>query len=420
MALTQPFRFFLPIFTFCLLAFSSAAQHIITNSAGERVVIYPDGTWRNAEPGDSLLIKKNPYRKTNAKLQSGGEAMNEGEQYEFLLRQWSDLFAAINTEKIEAQIKFRDATNAKFKASEEYQTAQANKKLIDPVRFHELEESFDNSVKSLKQSKKQQNSIKTILEKADKVNALLSKLTEKKVKKIRAQFNQYLETYNPRILQATPKKSKTKKKADSVSVVPPSGTNNQVLAMKPEMVNKRPAYLAPKEYRAKPYTCSFMTDSTDLVSGRRRLETTPGLLFTYTEPDLRPYFKDKDLMKCRGRLSKLGPYIYLDIEFQIASSHSQSNFGSLPAGSLLRFQLMNEESVSLYTVKSNFGRIDPYSGHTIFTGQYALGKKEINALKKSGLDKMRVMWSTGFEDYDVYYLDFLINQINCLESVSRK
>jgi hypothetical protein len=144
------------------------------------------------------------------------------------------------------------------------------------------------------------------------------------------------------------------------------------------------------------------------------------LLFTYTEPELRPYFKGKDLMKCRGRLSKLGPYIYLDIEFQIASSHSQSNFGSLPTGSLLRFQLMNEETVSLYNLKVNTGRIDPYSGHTIFTAQYALGKKEMNALKKSPLNKMRVMWSTGFEDYDVYYMDFLINQINCLESGSRK
>ena len=80
-------------------------------------------------------------------------------------------------------------------------------------------------------------------------------------------------------------------------------------------------------------------------------------------------------MKCRGRLSKIGPFIYLDIEFQIASSHSQSNFGSLPTGSLLRFQLMNEETVSLYNVKMNTGRIDPYSGHTIFTAQYALGKK---------------------------------------------
>jgi hypothetical protein len=423
MALTQPFKFLLIFLPCCLLTFSSAAQYIITNSAGQRVVIYPDGSWRHAELGDSLLLKKNPYRKANSKPASNNQAMNEGERYEFLLRRWNDLYAAINTEKIEAQKKFRDDTNAKFKASEEYQSAEANKKLIDPVRFDQLEEAFTQSVRNLKHSKQQQKNIKKLLEKADKVNLFLSKLTDKKVDKTRTQFNQYLETYEPqRSLKPQPS-TKTKKKSKSAPITTSSKalkTNTDLMPMHPEMVNKKPSYYAADPYTAKPYRCTLMTDSMDLLSGRKRMETTPGLLFTYTEPDLRPYFKDKDLIKCRGRLTRLGPYTYLDIEFQIASSHSQSNFGSLPAGSLLRFQLMNEESVSLYNGKANSGRIDPYTGHTIFTGQYPLGRKELKALKKSGLNKMRVMWSTGFEDYDVYYIDFLIHQINCLETGGRK
>jgi hypothetical protein len=27
---------------------------------------------------------------------------------------------------------------------------------------------------------------------------------------------------------------------------------------------------------------------------------------------------------------------------------------------------------------------------------------------------MRVLWSTGYEDYDIYNIEFLINQLNCL------
>ena len=108
--------------------------------------------------------------------------------------------------------------------------------------------------------------------------------------------------------------------------------------------------------------------------------------------------------------------MYLTIEFQIASSHSQSNFGSLQEGSLLRIKLMNDEFVSLYNLKTNEGRIDPYTGYTIFSAQYAIGKQEMKKLRTSEMDKMRVMWSTGFEDYDVYNIDLLINQINCLMS----
>ena len=35
---------------------------------------------------------------------------------------------------------------------------------------------------------------------------------------------------------------------------------------------------------------------------------------------------------------------------------------------------------------------------------------------KSELDKMRVVWRTGYEDYQIYHVDFLINQINCLNN----
>ncbi len=415
-------RFIIPLILLGLIPLSLGAQRLVVNNAGERVVVQPDGSWRYAVPSDSLLLTKDPYQKTANHPRASGQTMNQGEHYEFLLRQWIDLYKAIKNEKIEAQIKFRDATNAKFKASEEYQNAQSNKKIIEPHLYADIEETFESSVKDLKLNKKRQKSIRALLEDADKVNALLSKLTEKKVSKIRGQFNNYLNSYEPQQIQKQTKQptQKNDKLTQSGSMTKSGIAMVSVPPMSPEMTHKRPAYYTKSAYRAKPFDCTFTTDSVDVMSGRTRIETAPGILFTYTEKELRPYFKDKDLMKCLGRLSKLGPYIYLDIEFQIASSHSQSNFGSLQTGSLLRFQLMNEESVSLYNVKTNTGRIDAYSGHTIFTGQYALGKKELKALKKSGLNKMRVMWSTGFEDYDVYNLDFLINHINCLEAGSHK
>jgi hypothetical protein len=181
------------------------------------------------------------------------------------------------------------------------------------------------------------------------------------------------------------------------------------------MIEKRPPAMEQGPYMAEPYACRFDTDTIDMTIGIKRLEIHPEVLFTYTDPDLRPFFKNKDLITCRARLSKIGPYTYLSVEFQIASSHSQSNFGSLAEGSLLRFRLMDGEYVSLYNLKAHNGRIDPYSGYTIFTGQYALGKSELKKLTSTEADKMRVMWSTGYEDYDIYKVDLLIDQLNCLE-----
>ena len=182
------------------------------------------------------------------------------------------------------------------------------------------------------------------------------------------------------------------------------------------MINKRPGQSKSFHYLAQPYQCIFEIDTFDRATNMSLKALKPGVLFTHTDPDLKPYFRGKDLITCLGRVSKSGSYVQLTIEFQIASSHSQSNFGSLEEGSLLRFKLMNDEYISLFNLKTNMGHIDPYTGYTIFSGQYALGKQEINKLSTLELDKMRVMWSTGFEDYDVSHVDFLINQLTCLIS----
>ena len=39
------------------------AQQIIVNTRGEKIVVYPDGSWRYYEAGDSTLVRKKLTRK---------------------------------------------------------------------------------------------------------------------------------------------------------------------------------------------------------------------------------------------------------------------------------------------------------------------------------------------------------------------
>ena len=159
----------------------------------------------------------------------------------------------------------------------------------------------------------------------------------------------------------------------------------------------------------------LIKDTVDEATGSKHIVLKPDLIFTHTDPDLRPYFKNKELITCYGRLSRIDAYVYFTIDFQIASSHSQSNFGGLESGSLLRLRLLNGKYISLSNIKSDRGHIDHYSGNTVFTGQFALGKDEMKMLAGSPLDKIRILWGTGYEDYDVYKIDFFIDQIKCLQ-----
>jgi hypothetical protein len=77
---------------------------------------------------------------------------------------------------------------------------------------------------------------------------------------------------------------------------------------------------------------------------------------------------------------------------------------------------MNGKTVSLYCQKGDIGNIDPSTGDTIYRATFQIDAQKERMILKSELDKIRVVWSTGYEDYDVHNVDLLMNQLGCLET----
>ena len=321
--------------------------------------------------------------------------------------------------------------------------------MIESDRLASLHDNYEKSIENLRTAKLRQKAIVKLMEDSKKVSTQSPKSIKKKLQQLTNQLQNYLATYDPNhniqdLSKAAPikkeitpeksqpsaahhdkpsDKSKDKKTASNHTKDVAKNKARQSPAPKPERLSSArtvslriPPAQIEDVYESEPNPCKLATDTIDATTGTHRIALEPGLIFTDTDPDLRPYFKSKELITCYGRLSKISAYIYFTIDFQIASSHSQGNFGSLESGSLLRLRLLNGKYVSLYNLKSDRGHIDPYSGNTIFTGQYSLGKDELKMLSSSPLDKIRILWGTGYEDYDVYKIDFFIDQINCLLS----
>ncbi len=432
------------------------AQRVIVNGNGERLIMYPDGSWRLADAGDSILLRQNLQKSetlgySTDKVDESAKR-NPAEDEEYILRQWNELFFKIRDQEKKAQAQFRTATNAQFKAGELVQNAEANKKMIESDRLAVLQENYEKTIENLRTAKLRQKAILKLVDRSRKTANQSPKKIKRKFPQLNIQYDNYLATYDPNHnMQDLSKTGRTNNKESSLITAPvkssvapsktdPSGKSNDPTSSskKPKQDKSKkkeetsgpkrneglssarmPSSRIPEEQMAHRYTsaspsCQFLTDTIDIVTGTHRKELEPGLIFTDTDPDLRPYFKSKELITCYGALSKIGAYTYFTINFQIASSHSQGNFGSLESGSLLRLRLLNGKYVSLYNLKSDRGRIDHYSGNTIFSGQYALGKEEIKLLSSSPLDKIRILWGTGYEDYDVYKIDFFIDQLKCL------
>ncbi|MEM8909240.1 MAG: hypothetical protein AAGD05_15445, partial [Bacteroidota bacterium] len=90
-------------------------------------------------------------------------------------------------------------------------------------------------------------------------------------------------------------------------------------------------------------------------------------------------------------------------------------FGVLEKGSILSVKLLNGDAVKLFNTKTSTGTVSKLNKTTVYRGQYLISSDQQKQLKKSEVDKVRIVWSTGYEDYDVYELDFFLDQFNCLD-----
>ncbi|MCB0688967.1 MAG: hypothetical protein KDC53_20655 [Saprospiraceae bacterium] len=165
------------------------------------------------------------------------------------------------------------------------------------------------------------------------------------------------------------------------------------------------------------YQCEFTFHGIDDFTNTMKKELKAETFFSYTDERLKPYLKENDYVTCRGYLTSIsGGFRYLTLIFTIASKNATREYGYIKTGSILNLKLLDGETVSLFTQSENQGSIDAKNGFTTYKVRYPIDYQKEKILLKSGVDKVRVVWSSGYEDYEVFNIDFFINQLECLNN----
>jgi hypothetical protein len=161
--------------------------------------------------------------------------------------------------------------------------------------------------------------------------------------------------------------------------------------------------------------CAFRFKGMDEFLGKEKTELEPQHFFFHTDPELRQYMKGQEYINCiAGLATSTGGLTTLNIEVTIKSQNAQREFGGLQKGNPLTIKLVNGEIVKLLSINSDSGSYDQATGLTTFRNQFLVQKGEEKSFLESEIDKVRLVGSNGYEDYDIYEVDFLMNQLNCL------
>ena len=130
---------------------------------------------------------------------------------------------------------------------------------------------------------------------------------------------------------------------------------------------------------------------------------------------MRATMKDKDYMTCDAQLVQIQGTTFLNFIIAITSRETQRSFGFLDKGTSVTVKLLNGRNVTLINNKTDIGSLDNNTGITTYKPQFILNSGDIRTLSESEIDYVRIAWSAGYEDYEIFDLDVLVNMFKCLK-----
>jgi hypothetical protein len=160
--------------------------------------------------------------------------------------------------------------------------------------------------------------------------------------------------------------------------------------------------------------CVLASQTKDEFSGEVRKETQRAEILRYTNPMLRNYLQGKTHISCEASLSTAGPSIFLNLVYTIQDPAARKAFGGVAKNSIAILKFVDGSTLSIYNLRSDEGTMDASGQVATFRAQYDLDKSYLKKLRTTELDKIRMAWTTGYEDYEVQQIDLLMRLSKCL------
>ncbi len=160
--------------------------------------------------------------------------------------------------------------------------------------------------------------------------------------------------------------------------------------------------------------CDLAVNEIDEFTGKERKSTKARVFFTHTPEAAKKYMRADDYLTCSGYLSRVGSYKTLTLNITIDTPYGQTEYGEIGMASMLVIRMIDGSTVELYCDKGDPGHIDKIKNQTTYTVLYIMESGAESALRKGEVSRARLVWSVGFEDYELYNLDFFKEQLGCI------
>ncbi len=161
--------------------------------------------------------------------------------------------------------------------------------------------------------------------------------------------------------------------------------------------------------------CKIIRD--DIKLKKRVVEIEPKFLFSFTPERLKSYFKEKDLMQTNANFLKIGKEYFLKLSIKLFSKDASKSYGFISKESMMHLEFINGKKEMLFALDAAPAQFENYTGYTTYTILYAVSSDLLGVLEDIPLNTISLMWSSGYETYDIYQVETLASQVKCIKSI---
>ncbi|KXK40693.1 MAG: hypothetical protein UZ09_BCD002000181 [Bacteroidetes bacterium OLB9] len=156
----------------------------------------------------------------------------------------------------------------------------------------------------------------------------------------------------------------------------------------------------------------------EIINGKKEVELQSLPFFTFTQPAHKTYFREKDLMETDATLIKSGKDYFLKMDIRMLSKDAAKNYGFISKGSPLRINYISGKTIVLQAENEANVAIENYTGHALYSVRYKIPSDELRTMRRIPLNTVGIMWSSGFELYNIYNVDVLIQLFDCIKQTN--
>lgn len=215
-------------------------------------------------------------------------------------------------------------------------------------------------------------------------------------------------------LASSAKSKKNKREKELVNKNKGHETNNNVEAALTG-VNTSPDQTKLTRNQRPSENCALAYDVIDEFSGKRKRALKPRAFFGFTPESYEKFFPDQDFLQCEGHLVESDGQLALRLRIIIQDKSAKKQFGTIEPGAQVFIRPMKSSTLALSSYAG--ATVSEENDKTVYDCSFALDKSALKVLKNDEIDTIRIIWSKGYQTYQVYYLDFLRDQFSCFDEL---